>query len=198
MDPSSAGLQKRPKLMARLESADTESPVSVAPEDTGNLSKHVVIIGFGRVGRRIGYALERAGIPYVAVDRDQNTVEALRKRGVPAVFGDAARPGILNHVCLPEAYPLVVASPDPYHARAIIEAARKISPNVTVAARTHSEAAQKLLEALGVERAFMGERELALSMAHFTLTYMGRTDDEADATVDEMRRRTMMRMQAPA
>jgi len=36
----------------------------------------------------------------------------------------------------------------------------------------------------------MGERELALSMAHYALVQMGRTDDEADATVDEMRRLT--------
>jgi CPA2 family monovalent cation:H+ antiporter-2 len=86
---------------------------------------------------------------------------------------------------------LVIASPDPYHARAIVEVAKKIQPGIEIAARTHSEAGQRFLEQLGVDRAFMGERELALSMAHHSLMRMGRTDDEADATVDAMRRATM-------
>ena len=189
-------LQNRPRLMARLES--TKSDVETAPTDAraAAMRDHVVLIGFGRVGRRIGYALERAGISYVAVERDQNTVEALRKRGIPAVFGDAARPGILNHVHLDTARLLVIASPDPYHARAIVDAAKKIYPGIEIAARTHSEAGQKYLEERGVERAFMGERELALSMAHHALVRMGRTDDEADQTVDDMRRMTATNIRA--
>ena len=189
-------LQNRPRLMARLESMNTQ--VETAPMDTHatTMRDHVVLIGFGRVGRRIGYALERAGISYVAVERDQNTVEALRKRGIPAVFGDAARPGILNHVHLDTARLLVIASPDPYHARAIVDLAKKMNPGIEIAARTHSEAGQKYLEERGVERAFMGERELALSMAHHSLVRMGRTDDEADQTVDDMRRMTATHIRA--
>ena len=189
-------LQRRPRLMARLESVRTEGDTSPADAQTASMRDHVVLVGFGRVGRRIGYALERAGIPYVAVERDQNTVEALRKRGIPAVFGDAARQGILDHVHLDTAKLLVIASPDPYHARAIVDVAKKLNPDVEIAARTHSEAGQKFLEERGVERAFMGERELALSMAHHTLMRMGQTDDEADDTVDAMRRLTATNIKA--
>ncbi|MGH7636177.1 MAG: NAD-binding protein, partial [Gemmatimonadaceae bacterium] len=191
-------LQRRPRLMARLESARTEGDTSPADAQTASMRDHVVLVGFGRVGRRIGYALERAGIPYVAVERDQNTVEALRKRGIPAVFGDAARQGILDHVHLDTAKLLVIASPDPYHARAIVDVAKRLNPHVEIAARTHSEAGQKFLEERGVERTFMGERELALSMAHHTLTRMGQTDDEADDTVDAMRRLTATNIKAIA
>ena len=195
--PIERWLQARPKLMARLEPSTTEVMALTQQYATQATRDHVVLIGFGRVGRRIGYALERAGITYVAVDRNQNTVEALRKRGITAIFGDAARPGILNHVGLDKARLVVIASPDPYHARAIVEVAKKINPNVEIAARTHSEAGQKFMEQLGVERVFMGERELALSMAHHSLMRMGRTDDEADATVDEMRRHTALGMRIP-
>ena len=87
---------------------------------------------------------------------------------------------------------LVIASPDPYHARRVIEISKEINPKIEIAARTHSEQMQGYLEKLGVHRAFMGERELALSMAHHTLMKMGRTDDEADATVDELRRKTQL------
>ncbi|HYC51653.1 MAG TPA: YbaL family putative K(+) efflux transporter [Gemmatimonadaceae bacterium] len=189
-------LQRQPRFYAFLEKGEADIDVSPADAQTSTMRDHVVLIGFGRVGRRIGYALERSGIQYVAVERDQNTVEALRKRGIPAVFGDAARPGILNHVHLETAKLLVIASPDPYHARAIVELALKVNPSIEIAARTHSEAGQKFLEERGVHRAFMGERELALSMAHHSMMRMGQTDDQADATVDAMRRATSLGMKA--
>ena len=189
-------LQRQPRLMAFLESAKAEVDKSPADAQTAGMRDHMVLIGFGRVGRRIGYAMERSGIQYVVVERDLNTVEALRKRGIPAVFGDAARPGILQHVHLETARLLVIATPDPYHARAILDEARRLHPSIEVAARTHSEGGQKFLEERGVHRAFLGERELALSMAHHSLMRMGRTDDEADATVDAMRRATSLGMRA--
>jgi len=193
--PIAQWIQRRPRLAARLdrlEAPDVAPAAAQAP--SASLSDHVVLIGYGRVGRRIADALERALVPFVVVERDHTIVESLWKRGQHAVFGDAARPGILAHVGLDRARLLVIATPDPYHARAVIEHARRASPTVHISARTHSEAGQKLLEELGVERAFMGERELALSMAHDTLVRVGRTDDEADATVDAMRRVTSLGM----
>ena len=61
--------------------------------------------------------------------------------------------------------------------------------------RTHSESAQEYLdEYVGVGRTFMGERELALSMARYALVSLGRTEEQADTTIDQMRRATEMRM----
>ena len=194
VDPLARRLQRMPWLV-RLERAVPVPEPRVGP-GTDAIADHVVLVGYGRVGRRIGDALEDADIPFIVVERDHAAVEILWKRGVRAMFGDAARPGILDHVHLPAARLLVLATPDPYHARAVIEHARRINPGIRVSARTHSEAGQRLLEDLGVERAFMGERELALSMAHDTLMRMGRSDDEADATVNAMRRATSLGMRA--
>jgi CPA2 family monovalent cation:H+ antiporter-2 len=188
-----AWLQKRPALLARLEPAAPEMDVD---HGLPSLHNHVVLIGYGRVGRRIGDALTSAGIPYMVVERDKVAVDTLRKRGVPAIFGDAARPGILDHVHLDTASMLVIASPDPYHAQRVVEVAKGHNPDIDIAARTHSEKMQGFFEGLGVQRAFMGERELALSMAHYTLMRMGRTDDEADKTIEDMRRKTSLAIKA--
>jgi CPA2 family monovalent cation:H+ antiporter-2 len=184
-------LQARPHLLERLEPAHPAVDDDHAKSGAG-LNMHVVLIGYGRVGRRIGDAMTRTGIPFIAVDRDRVAIDNLRARGVPAIYGDAARPGILDHVNLVSARLLVVTSPDLYQARRVVELARKIKPHVHIVVRTHSEASQSYFEDVGVDRAFMGERELALSMAHYSLMYMGKTDDEADETVDEMRRHTSM------
>jgi CPA2 family monovalent cation:H+ antiporter-2 len=155
--------------------------------DEAALRDHVVLIGYGRVGGTIGEALARHGIPHVVVEREHVVVERLRKRGVPAVYGDAARPAILEHVHLETARMLIIAAPDPYHARRIIEVARKANPGIDTVVRTHSDAERAYLERLGVGRVVMGERELAFGIAHYALLRFGRSDDEADATIDAIR-----------
>jgi CPA2 family monovalent cation:H+ antiporter-2 len=184
-------LEARPHLLERLEPPHPPVDDDHAKSGAG-LHMHVVLIGYGRVGRRIGDAMMRSGIPFIAVDRDRVAIDNLRAKGVPAIYGDAARPGILDHVNLVSARLLVITSPDLYQARRVVELARKIKPHVHIVVRTHSEAAQSHFEGVGVDRAFMGERELALSMAHYAMMYMGKSDDEADETVDAMRRHTSM------
>jgi CPA2 family monovalent cation:H+ antiporter-2 len=186
-------LQTRPILLARLE---PRQPAIDVDHGLPALRNHVVLIGYGRVGRRIGDALTAAHVPYMVVERDRVAVDALRKRHVPAIFGDAARPGILDHVHLDTARMLVVASPDPYHTQRVVEIARQHNPTIDIAARTHSEKMEGFFGRIGVQRAFMGERELALSMAHYTLMRMGRTDDEADETIEDMRRKTSLSIRA--
>ena len=100
------------------------------------LSGHAVIVGYGRVGGAIGDALERAGIPYAVVEQDRLTVEEARSRGIVAVYGDAARPGILAHASPAGARLLVIASPNPFEARQVIEIARALNPGIDIVVRT--------------------------------------------------------------
>ena len=130
---------------------------------------HAVLVGHGRVGAAIAAALAEHGVPYVVVEQDWRTVEALRARGVPAVFGDAARPGILAHAGIDRARLLVVAAPEPYHARQIVALARAANPAVATVVRTHSASELAYLEHTGVTHAVMGEHELARGMVEYAL-----------------------------
>ena len=146
-----------------------------------------MIVGYGRVGGTIGEALARLGIPRAVVEQDRATVESLRSLGIRTIYGDAARPGILEHASVSTARLLVVASPNPFEARQIIEIARRANARIDIVVRTHSDAEQAYLDGLGVGRAFMGERELALSMARYALRTLGCREDEADRIVETIR-----------
>jgi CPA2 family monovalent cation:H+ antiporter-2 len=148
---------------------------------------HVILVGYGRVGRTIGEAFQRVGIPFVAVESDRRVVDAMRTLGVTAVYGDATRPGILEHAHPRTAKLLVVASPDPYHARRIIELVRAVNPGIDIVVRTHADVEQQLFEELGVSKALMGERELAFSMAYHSLRSAGCEDDRADDVIQMLR-----------
>ena len=175
-----------PKLLDRLERQ--KAPRMVATDMfMATPANHAILIGYGRVGRTIGEAFQRVGLPFVAVDQDRRTVEAMRTLGVAAVYGDATRPGILEHARPEFAKLLVVASPDPYHARHIIELVRKHNPHIDVIVRTHADTEQEFFERLGVNKALMGERELAFGMAYHALRSAGCDDDRADDVIAQLR-----------
>jgi K+:H+ antiporter len=114
-------------------------------------------------------ALDRHSLPYVVVESDRQVIEKLRERNVPAVYGDAARPGILEHAETATARVLIVTAPEPLHARQVIDLARPINPEIDTVVRTHTSADQACLERLGVGLVVMGERELAFGMTRYAL-----------------------------
>ena len=148
---------------------------------------HAVLIGYGRVGRTIGDALQRMGMPFIVIEQDRRVVDVMRKLDVTAVYGDATRPGILEHAKPEFAKLLVIASPDPYHARHIIELVRSKNPAIDIIVRTHGDVEQSMFEELGVKKAMMGERELAFGMAYHSLRSLGCDDDHADDIIQQLR-----------
>ena len=168
--PRVAGLLERPA------GALGELPAGV---DAAGLREHVVLIGHGRVGAPVARALERQGIPYVVVEQNRGEVEALRARDMPALFGDATRPGILHHARLERARLLVVSAPDAFQARLILDHARKVNPDIDTVVRTHSDQERAHLERRGVGRAVMGERELALAIIRYAFGAFGVNENMA-------------------
>ena len=180
-----AWLQRHPDWLDRLERRDRSLPI--VPDSLPPSRQHAIIVGYGRVGSAIGHALADRGIPFMVVEQDRRTVEELRRQGVPAIYGDATRPGILDHARPAQARLLVVAAPDPYHARRIVSLAREANPGLDVVVRTHRREEQQRFEQIGVGRAVMGEHELALGMADYALRSLGCDDDQRGAAISALR-----------
>ncbi len=151
------------------------------------LRDHAIIVGYGRVGSLIGRALAQCGVPFAIVEQDRQLVERLRLGGINAVYGDAARVGVLALANPAHARLIVVATPDPFQARRVVEIAREAKPTVDIVVRTHSTSEQAYFEQLGVGRVVMGEHELALGMAHYAVMSLGHGDDRADEIVQQLR-----------
>jgi CPA2 family monovalent cation:H+ antiporter-2 len=185
--PIDRWFKKRPKLLQFLERPKKGRDLGISPPTPSDLRDHVVMIGYGRVGAVVGEALESHRIRYCVVEIDRNVVEDLRKRGIHAVFGDAARPGILAHANIRLASLMVVATPDSSQAQEIIQYAKKVNPDIAICARTHTVDDEHIYDDLGVEHVVMGERELGLQMAFYSLTASGRTEKDADRTISRIR-----------
>jgi monovalent cation:H+ antiporter-2, CPA2 family len=169
IEPAQVWIRSRSKLARALERRDdplAELPMTI---DQRRLTGHVVLVGYGRVGRRVGKALAERGVSLVVAEQNRELVEALRGRGVAAVSGDASDPAVLVQAHIVRARMLVIAMPDSFRARKMIEIARTLNPKVEVVVRTHSEEEAALLQKEHAGRVFMGEHELALGMARHVL-----------------------------
>ena len=153
--------------MARRADRLAELPHSFTAEW---LTGHVLLVGYGRVGRRISDALVAAEIPVVVIEQNRDLVEELRARGRAAVAGDAAvDPAVLIQGHVVRAKVLVIATPDTVGVRAMAATARQLRPDLPVIVRTHSDDEAELLRSERIGEIFMGEHELALSMTRAVL-----------------------------
>ena len=160
---------QRSDLARRLERR--KDPYAELPMSTERkyLEGQVVLVGYGRVGRRVAKALDARGIPYVVAEQNRELVEGLRKKGIVAVSGDATEPAVLIQAHIAEAAMLVVATPDPINVRRMADTARRLNPDIEIVLRTHSEDELQLLRNEKVGTVFFGEEELAKGMASHVL-----------------------------
>ena len=119
----------------------SELPGTVHSE---SLSGQVVLVGHGRVGSRVADALLARQVPVVVVERRREAVEALRAQHRPAVVGDGAEPSVLIQAHIARASLLVVATPDLFDARKMVEIARALNPGIAVLARGDDSAEAEL------------------------------------------------------
>lgn len=180
-------LLRRPGLREKLErGGEGLSRLPKDAEEEGP-SDHAVIVGYGRVGQVVGEALKAQGLPIVVVDKDRRRVEALREGGVPAIYGDASTPGILEAAGMGRARLLVIATPEGLRTRRIIELARLIKPGIDTAVRTQSDAEVAYLESQGVGLAIVGARELSFGLARYALLSFGISAKRANAAIQNER-----------
>ncbi len=149
-----------------------EDPLTELPLGTEAkyLSRQVVLVGYGRVGRRIAAELAAYDVPFVVVEQNRELVENLRSAGMAAVWGDAADPAVLIQAHIARARVLVVATADALNVRQMIEAARTLNPSIETVIRSHNEAEARLLAEEASATVLLGEHELAQSMARAVLS----------------------------
>jgi CPA2 family monovalent cation:H+ antiporter-2 len=177
IEPMQNWIRSRSKLAQALE--HTTDPLAALPTsiDLKRLTGQVVLVGYGRVGSRIGAELTLQGIPFVVAEENREIVEKLREKDIPAVSGDASEPAVLIQAHIHRARMLVTAVPDFVQVRRMIETARTVNPRVQIVVRTHSEKESALLQKEKIDGIFFGEHELARSMTQYVLDRYGAETD---------------------
>ncbi|MBB6562176.1 CPA2 family monovalent cation:H+ antiporter-2 [Acidovorax soli] len=167
--PLQAWLRKRSAFARRLEERD--DPLAELPMSTHAkfLAHQVVLVGYGKVGRRIAAALAANDVPFVVAEQNRELVEHLRGKGIAAVFGDAEEPAVLIQAHIARAAMLVIATPDTIKVRQMIATARLLNPSIETVIRSHNEQEARLLEEENGGTVFLADEALAQAMVRHVL-----------------------------
>lgn len=190
--PMTRWLDQHPRVAVLLERRNRRH-VPAGAARRADLRNHAVIVGYGRVGSVVGHALEAQGLRFAVIEQSRRIVEELRARGVVAIQGDASAKGVLDLAAVEHARLVVIASPDGFQARRILELARERNARIGVVVRTHSSSELAYLIRQGVDRAVMGELELALEMTDYALRTLGVPEERSKLVTQWMRTQDVSR-----
>jgi CPA2 family monovalent cation:H+ antiporter-2 len=132
------------------------------PQD--ELENHVIIIGLGINGRNVVIAAKAASIPYYVIEANPEVVRKEKMKGEPVLYGDAAQKAVLEHAGIKNAKTIVVSAGDPASAKRIIEAARRLNPQVHIIARTHFLSELDKFYAFGADEVISDEFESSIEL----------------------------------
>ncbi len=152
-----------------------------------NISDHIVICGYGRVGKYIGRALQMANLPFLVIDYNHNTLAELKEKGIPVVYGDPADKDVLDYAQVDLARAIIIAIPDRHTQEMIIANTQSLNRRIRIICRTHHEEDQRYLKSLGVHTLVQPEFEAALSIVERLLADFGVSPEEISGKISRLK-----------
>ncbi len=130
---------------------------------------HVIICGYGRVGRRVAEEFRASDVPYVVLDFHPDAVAAAKEHGDLLIEGDATEDEDLARAGLERARGLVAAADSDADNLYIALSARAVRPNLQIVARASDEDAEKKLKLAGADRVVLPYAAAGRTMANLVL-----------------------------
>jgi len=184
LTPLVAQLGKKAALM--LEKHAISHPDAML-EETLDLSQHVIISGFGRVGHTVARLLEVENIRFAAIDMDSFLVAKERKGGIPVYYGDSTRVHVLNALGLARARAVVITHNDTRVAMQTIAAVRDINPDIPIISRAKNIEQLLKLEKAGATLAIAEMFETSLQLSGALLKSLGVNEYEVGRIIEMFR-----------
>lgn len=158
---------------SRFVISDGDDLAHLRSDERESLKDLVILVGHGRVGKHISENVTSARIELVVIDANRDRVEAMREHGLHAIAGDATLEETLVEAAIDKAVAIIVAVPNPYEARRIVESARLLKPTIKVLVRAHNDEEMDYFARQKVDLSVMGPREVGRRMVEFVSEHLG-------------------------
>lgn len=158
-----------PFLKKYLEASDV--PLAIA--DDLPTQNHVVVCGYGQIGRNIVRLLQDRNYPVVVVDQSESRIQQVREAGLPYIYGNAASLHVLEKAGVAHAQGMAIALPDPMSTRLCLKRALEIAPDLDIVVRANQGKDIELLYQLGAREVVQPEFEASLELSAHLLTGAG-------------------------
>ena len=118
------------------------------------LQDHIIVCGYGRVGRGAAHELQRAGVPFLIVDKNEDSVEWAMRDGMLGVLADATDDETLKHAGVLRAKGLIATLQSDSDNLFVILSAKALKPSLQVSALVASEQSEKKMRLAGADHVF--------------------------------------------
>jgi CPA2 family monovalent cation:H+ antiporter-2 len=177
------------RLAPRYLGALRVATIALPPDDVvaHELTGHVVLCGYGRVGSAVAEALDTFHVRWAVIENDPDVVRGLRERGVPSVFGDAAHGRLLEQAGAARAALVVLTLPETDRVRLAVRNLRALNPTVPILARAHELKYHDLLREAGATEVIQPELEAASTLIRHALRRLALPRERVLAYLEQYR-----------
>ncbi len=152
-----------------------------------DLKNHIIICGFGKMGKWIGKALKEIGVEFIIIDYNRKTIHTALIEGHHAIYGDASLPEVLEAANVSMAKAIIISMSDVIAQEEIIVYCQKNFPDIKIMARAHLDSDMKKLGTYKIHKVIQPEFEAALSIVRSILVTSGRDKDEINKKIKGLR-----------
>lgn len=174
------------KVGSRLATKFQTHPVTNAPQSSGDLERHVVVIGYDEVGQLLVLMLERAKIPHIIIEKDIRVVRQGRKLGREVIFGDIYRSTTQQTAQLEKASAVYITLGDVKDAKALSITLHQLYPRLDLYVRVRTLMDQDELALKGVNNAGTGYIESTLLRGGMLLKGIGVAENEVQELISDL------------
>ena len=155
------------------------------------MNDHVILCGYGRIGREIASQVTREGVPLLVVDLDPERGAAAEEEGLAVLAADATLDETLLLAGLQRCRSLVAALPNNAANLYVVLSARGLAPDCRLIARADSEEAERKLRLAGADEVISpyvsgGRIMAATALRPLAVTFMDLISG-SDCEVEEFR-----------
>ena len=151
------------------------------------LSKHVIVIGFTKVGRIVSYILRKRGLNYVILDSNHRVVHIEKNNGYNIYYGDALNADILRYIGIERAESVIIAMEDEIACIKITRFIHENFPNTAVVTKSESINNAERFKKVGASLVVSKNMETGLQLSKLALASVGVSASEIDSALKAFR-----------
>ncbi len=146
--------------------------------EIGDISKHVIIVGFSKVGRIVSYILRKRGINYIVLDNNHRSVRLEKNNGYNIYYGDAMNADILRYIGIERAESVIVAMDDEIACMKITRFIHENFPNIAVITKSETINNADRFRKVGASFVVSKNLETGLQLSNAALSSVGISSSE--------------------
>ncbi|MGK7921606.1 MAG: cation:proton antiporter [Trichodesmium sp.] len=151
------------------------------------LQSHVIVCGYGKVGRNLVQQLEKHNISYLVIDQSERVVQLLREKNIPYLYGNICSLHVLERAGVDRAQAMAIAVPDAMSTRLCLKRSLEFAPDLDIVVKANRYKDIELLYQLGAREVVEPNFEASLELSNHLLVGMGISAKVIQAEIEEIR-----------